>query len=160
MRSSRTLASGLWFFARFLRDEPTRFASISIRSAILFWATKCTGKIPAAMAGRCCTRGVSDFFIRSQKIGWNSKPDYQTIFCRVALKKTGLYEPELSWQNRRSVLRLESLCVLLAKYLSILKAKEKLGLTPLFLLQEMTRSRLKFGIPTDHPRFGVDVPIR
>jgi len=48
------------------------------------------------IAGRCYTRGVWDFFIRSQKIGWNSKPDYQTIFCRVASKQTGLYEQGLN----------------------------------------------------------------
>ena len=54
------------------------------------------------MAGRCCTRGVWDFFIRSQRIGWNSKPDYRTIFCSVASKKTGLYEQDPDSPSPRS----------------------------------------------------------
>jgi uracil-DNA glycosylase family 4 len=45
---------------------------------------------------RCCTHGVWVFFIRSQKIGWNSKPIYQTIFSRVASIKTRLFEQGLN----------------------------------------------------------------
>jgi uracil-DNA glycosylase family 4 len=44
---------------------------------------------------RCCTHGAWDFFIRSRKIGWNSKPIYQTIFSRVASIKTRLFEQGL-----------------------------------------------------------------
>jgi uracil-DNA glycosylase family 4 len=47
------------------------------------------------VVGRCCTHGVWDFFIRSRKIGWNSKPIYQTIFSRVASIKTRLFEQGL-----------------------------------------------------------------
>lgn len=40
--------------------------------------------------------GVWGFFIRSQKIGWYSKPNYQTIFCRVVSMKIGLFEQGLN----------------------------------------------------------------
>jgi hypothetical protein len=47
------------------------------------------------MTGRCCTLGGWDFSTRWERIGWNSKPDYQTIFCRMALK-TGLYDDSIT----------------------------------------------------------------
>jgi uracil-DNA glycosylase family 4 len=44
---------------------------------------------------RCSMHGGSDFFIRSQKIGWNSKPNCQTIFAEMALTQTQLFEQGL-----------------------------------------------------------------
>ena len=61
---SRKQADGLSSFAKFTRDEPTRFGSISIRSDILSLAIRCTEKHQENTHGRCCTRGVWDFFIQ------------------------------------------------------------------------------------------------
>ena len=44
----------------------------------------------------------------------------------------------------------------LAECLNLFKAVEK---RPFLLHQEMTRSRLKFGVPTDHSRLRVDVTV-
>jgi uracil-DNA glycosylase len=49
----------------------------------------------ATFPGRCSMHGASDFFIRSQKIGWNSKPNCQTIFVEMGLMQTQLFEQGL-----------------------------------------------------------------